>query len=125
MDSSPTLYRVSPPVYDRMVASGALDDEPVELVNGLLIEVSPQGPEHAALVQWLTARLAARGDLLRVHLPLQAPTGRPEPDLALARSDSAYRHPTSALLAVEIAVTSWEADISKLHDYAAAGVPVV
>jgi len=108
-----------------MVASGALDGEPVELVDGLLVHVSPQGPEHAALVQWLTARLAARADLLRVQLPLAVPGGRPEPDLALAESRTAHAHPETAQLVVEIAVTSQIEDAAKLPGYARAGVAAV
>ena len=121
--STPTLHRLSPDVYDRMVASGVLDGEPVELVEGLLVHVSPQGPEHAALIQWLTARLAARAELLRVQLPLAVPDGRPEPDLALAQSTSARHHPETAELVVEVAQTSWAEDVAKLPSYARAGVP--
>jgi Uma2 family endonuclease len=121
---APTLHRLSPEAYDRMVASGALDGEPVELVEGLLVHVSPQGPEHAALVQWLTARLAARADLLRVQLPLAVPGGRPEPDVALAESRSARAHPDTAALVIEVAVTSQADDAAKLPGYARAGVGV-
>lgn len=108
-----------------MVASGALEGEPVELVDGLLVHVSPQGPEHAALVQWLTARLAGRADLLRVQLPLAVPGGRPEPDLALAESRGAHAHPDTADLVIEIAVTSHAEDAAKLPGYARAGVDAV
>jgi Uma2 family endonuclease len=122
--SSPTLHRLSPEIYDRMVESGLLDGEPVELVDGLLVHVSPQGPEHAALVQWLTVQFAGRAELLRVQLPMMTPAGRPEPDVALAESVSARRHPDTAFLVVEVAVTSWDDDVAKLPGYAAAGVGV-
>jgi Uma2 family endonuclease len=108
-----------------MVTSGLLDGEPVELVDGLLVHVSPQGPEHAAVVQWLTQRFAARAELLRVQLPLEVPDGRPAPDLALAVNESARHHPHTAKLVVEIAVTSWDDDLSKLPGYAAAAIPCV
>jgi Uma2 family endonuclease len=120
--SPPTLHRLSPDVYDRIVASGVLDGEPVELIDGLLVHVSPQGPEHAALIQWFTARFAARADLLRVQLPLAVPGGRPEPDVALAESVSAHQHPETAELVVEVAQTSWAEDVAKLRGYASAGV---
>lgn len=108
-----------------MVDAGLLEGEPVELVDGLLVHVTPQGAEHAALVQRLTRHLGARLDLLRVQLPLAVPDGRPEPDVALARSVSIHEHPRSAALVVEVAVSSWSDDLAKLPSYAAAEVGVV
>jgi Uma2 family endonuclease len=106
-----------------MVASGLLDGEPVELVDGLLVHVTPQGAEHAALVQRLTQHFAPRADLLRVQLPLGLANGRPEPDVALAETAGLRVHPATAALVVEIAVTSWADDQAKLPGYAAAGIP--
>jgi hypothetical protein len=121
----PTLHRLDPELYDRMVASGLLEGQPVELVDGLLVHVSPQGPEHAALIQWLMARLVARVDMLRVQMPLAVPDGRPEPDLALAESAGPHRHPDTAVLAVEVAVTAWRDALAKVPGYARAGVAIV
>lgn len=119
-------HRLTTERYERLVRSGALDDTHVELVEGLLVEVTPQGPEHAALVQWLTRRFAARAELLRVQLPLAVAEGfEPEPDIALAEQPSPRRHPTTAALVVEVAVTSLELDIAKLPGYAAGDVQQV
>ena len=122
MAAAPTLHRLSPELYDRLVDTGLLEGEPVELVDGLLVHVTPQGAEHAALVRRLTRHLSARSDLLNVQLPLAVPDGRPEPDLALARDPGLHEHPHTADLVVEIAVTSWDDDVAKLPGYAAAGV---
>lgn len=108
-----------------MVASGVLDGEPVELVDGLLVHVTPQGSEHAALVQALTRHLGARLDLLRVQMPLAVPGGRPEPDVALAETATSREHPHTAGLVVEVAVTSREDDLAKLPGYADAAVVAV
>ena len=108
-----------------MVETGLLEGEPVELVDGLLVHVTPQGAEHAALVQRLTLHFAARADLLRVQLPLAVPDGRPEPDVALAQSAGVHEHPRTAALVVEVAVTSWVDDVAKLPGYAAAQVGAV
>lgn len=108
-----------------MVDAGLLEGEPVELVDGLLVHVTPQGAEHAALVQRLTRHFAARAELLRVQLPLAVPDGRPEPDVALAQSAGIHEHPRTAALVVEVAVTSWVDDLAKLPSYAAAEVGVV
>jgi Uma2 family endonuclease len=121
----PTLHRLDPELYDRMVASGLLEGQPVELVDGLLVHVSPQGPEHAALIQWLTARFSARAELLRIQLPLAVPDGRPEPDVALAENAGPHRHPDTAVLAVEVAVTAWRDALAKVPGYARAGVSTV
>jgi Uma2 family endonuclease len=108
-----------------MVASGALDGEPVELVDGLLVHVTPQGADHAALVQRLTVHFAARAELLRVQMPLAVPGGRPEPDVALTETVTSREHPHTAVLVVEVAVTSREDDLIKLPGYAHAGVATV
>lgn len=108
-----------------MVASGVLEGEPVELVDGLLVHVTPQGAEHAALVQRLTRHLGARLDLLRVQMPLAVPGGRPEPDLALAETTTSREHPRTADLVVEVAVTSRNDDVAKLPGYAGAGIAAV
>jgi Uma2 family endonuclease len=122
--ASPTLHRLSPELYDRLVDSGLLEGEPVELVDGLLVHVTPQGAEHAALVQRLTRHLGARLDLLRVQMPLAVPGGRPEPDVALAETTTSRAHPRTAELVVEVATTSLNDDLAKLPGYAEAGVKV-
>ena len=110
-----------------MVASGALDGEPVELLEGLLVEVmSPQSPDHAAVIEDLERHFANAKARLRTQLPLAVPPdSEPEPDLALvAEKPPPGRHPRTALLTVEVAVTSHDADRGlKVKLYATAGVP--
>ena len=79
------IHRLDVDAYDQMVASGALEGEPVELLEGLLVEVmSPQSPAHAAAIERLTRHLGAARARLRVQLPLALPPdSEPEPDLAL------------------------------------------
>jgi Uma2 family endonuclease len=122
--ATPTLHRLSPELYDRLVESGLLAGEPVELVDGLLVHVTPRGVEHHALLRRLMLTLGARLDLLHVQMPLAVPGGRPEPDLALAE-DTPHSHPRTAELVVEVAVTSFNDDLAKLPGYAEAGVKVV
>ncbi len=51
--ATPTLHRLAPELYDRMVDAGLLEGEPIELVDGLLVHVTPQGrsrpPRRACL----------------------------------------------------------------------------
>jgi Uma2 family endonuclease len=110
-----------------MVSLGALEGEPVELLEGMLVEVmSPQSPDHAAVIEELERHLASAKARLRTQLPLEIlPDSEPEPDLALlAEKPPPGRHPRTALLVVEVAVSSHEADRGvKAELYATAGVP--
>ncbi|MFN8175732.1 MAG: Uma2 family endonuclease [Solirubrobacteraceae bacterium] len=91
-----------------MVDSGALDDSRVELLDGMLVDVTPQGERHARVIQRLMRLCAGRMDLLRVQMPLTVGDGwTPERDLALAPPDpDPARYPSTALLVVEVAATS-------------------
>ncbi len=107
-----------------MVESGALEGANVELADGLLIELSPQSGPHARMIQVLQQLLGTRLDLLRVQLPLEAIEGWvPEPDVALAEHTDPERHPSSALLVIEVAISSHQYDLSKAKIFAQAGIP--
>lgn len=120
------LHRLDVDVYGQMVASGALEGEPVELLEGMLAEMSPQDPDHATIIERLTRHFARAEARLRVQLPLEVPPdSMPEPDLALvAEKPTPSRHPRTALLVVELAVSSHKVDRGvKAALYARAGVP--
>ena len=112
--------------YDALVDTGLLEGEPVELLEGMLVEVSPQSEEHAdaimLLTRWLVPRLPEPW-LLRVQSPLAATDrSEPEPDLAVAQRTVGH-HPSTAALAIEVAVSSHRTDlIVKARVYAAARV---
>lgn len=116
----------------RMVEMGILaEDEPVELLHGALTTVSPQSEAHVAVLQRLQRRLAALVVTgthdVRVQVPLAVPdpTSLPEPDIAVVeRDDTTIAHPVTALLVIEVAVSSLLTDTAiKPALYAAAGVP--
>ena len=118
-------------VYE-MVRAGILgEDEHVELIDGELIPMSPQGQSHALLAGVLARRLerafGGRAFVL-AHSPLRA--GRhhlPEPDLVVYRGAIDFGRPPEAeepLLVVEIAQTSRARDQAKAAVYAQCGVPV-
>jgi Uma2 family endonuclease len=113
-------------IYNRIVESGALAGEPVQLLDGLLVEMSPHGAVHSALIERLTHHFARAEARLRVQLPLEIPPdSEPEPDLALcAGAVSPRHHPRAALLVVEVAVSSHALDRGvKARLYARAGIP--
>jgi Uma2 family endonuclease len=119
------LHRLDVETYSRMVDCGALEGAPVELLEGWLVEVSPQSPRHAEIIEDLTRHLASAQARLRVQLPFEVlPDSVPEPDLALVEGRSSDHHPRTALLVVEVAVSSYAIDRGlKAHLYARAGVP--
>jgi Uma2 family endonuclease len=124
--------RITLDEYHRMVEAGILgEDEHVELVDGVLVAMAPQGRAHARVIQRLT-RLLVRtlGDDLEVlpQLPLTLPDdSEPEPDLAVVRAEDAQsgeHHPRTALLVIEVAGDSLRFDRgSKAALYARAGIP--
>jgi Uma2 family endonuclease len=121
------LHRFDTQTYNRIVESGLLEGQPVELIDGLLVEhMTPQGAVHATLVTRLTRRLATAQGWLRVQLPLEVPPdSEPEPDLAIVGQEpSPTRHPRSALLVVEVSVSTHRLDRgAKAPLYARANVP--
>lgn len=123
--------RITVEEYHRMTEAGILDeDEHVELIEGFLVAVTPQGIAHARVIQRLNGLLvrAVGQDLVvRPQLPLTLVDSEPEPDLAVVRAEEAQsgdRHPHTALLVVEVAGDSLLLDRGpKAALYARAGVP--
>jgi Uma2 family endonuclease len=121
-----STHRFDAETYGRIVESGALDDQRVELIDGWIVDMSPQSSAHAGPIAWLTQLLAGGEAFLRVQLPLHvASDSVPEPDIALTdAAPSSDHHPTTALLVVEVAVSSHALDRGRKAElYAAAGVP--
>ena len=121
------VHRLDLDTYNRMVASGALDGLPVELLDGIVVDMSPQSPAHSAAIMLLTRHFATTSAWLRVQLPLEVPPdSEPEPDVALlAEKPPPGRHPLTALLVVEVAVSSHAIDRNvKARLYARASIPV-
>lgn len=102
-----------------MVEAGILrPGDRVELIEGQVLEMSPQTPPHAGTVsrinRLLQRELSDRADI-RVQLPLTLATSEPEPDLAIVRFDPGEygsRHPGAAdvLWLLEVAYTTQDFD---------------
>jgi Uma2 family endonuclease len=115
--------------YDRLVAAGAFrPGTRVQLVQGEIVEMTPQGAAHATTVRRLQKILESifHGNHdVRAQLPLAlGELSEPEPDIAVvAGSLEDYResHPTTAALVVEVADTTLHFDRTrKLAMYAEA-----
>ncbi len=114
--------------YDQLIEAGAFADERIELLEGRLVVMSPQGSLHASVVQLLTdllVRAVGERGYVRVQLPLAASDlSEPEPDFAVVpRQVYVADHPTTAALVVEVAESSLRKDRDvKVPLYAHAGV---
>jgi Uma2 family endonuclease len=116
------VHRISTAEYTRMVDSGALEEMRVELLDGLLVDMTPQGHEHARIIQALMVLFAPRVDLLHVQMPVELEDGWvPEPDIALAIRPGG-RHPTTACLVAEVAASGLPIALRKATAYARANV---
>ena len=120
---------------ERMLQVGIVgEDEPVELLEGVLEAVPPPSVDHARRLHVIEGELqAAYGPTHAVlcQKPVDAhKDSRPKPDIAVLRAPAAhYRRelPTGAdtILVVEFSVNSLERDHRKARLYALAGVPVL
>lgn len=117
---------------DRLGQAGIFgEDEHVELLEGVIVELTPPGKPHALALSRLDRILQRQlpdTTTVRVQMPLTL--GRhdaPEPDLALvetAEEAAAPKHPRSALLVVEVSDSSLRSDHQrKARVYARAGIP--
>lgn len=132
VDPSELVHPLSVEDYHRMIEAGVVaEDDRVELLEGVLIEVSPEGPAHATVVARLNRHLVRglQSDelMVRVGHPITlAPASEPEPDLAIVDTSAGTfaAHPSSAYLVVEVSLSSRRTDrVRKLRVYASAGVP--
>ena len=99
-----------------------------ELLRGVIVEKMPKSPLHTKLVARLWSVFAAAlGDThwIRKEEPLTLADSEPEPDIAIVPGQEAdYAvHPSTALLVVEVAVTTLAEDRELAAIYAEAGVP--
>src|SRR5262245_3565881 len=82
------IWRMPRARYDAMVASGALEeDDPIELLDGLLVVKERQTPRHAVTASVVERTLSAafgRGYHTRTHAPIALDDmSEPEPDVSV------------------------------------------
>lgn len=124
------LHRFSLDEYHQLIDSGGLDEDMrVELIDGLIVEMSPKSPEHENVLAWLLERFARNLEWdkyqLRAVGALTLERSEPEPDLMVIERDvpKPY-HPSTATLVIEVSVSSLRRDLVRKHElYARAGVP--
>jgi len=115
--------------YHRIAEIGLLDGQRVELIDGEITEMSPQGNSHyitIALVERALARAFGPAYWVRTQGPLSLFShSEPEPDVAVIHGDprGVQSHPSSAEIVVEVSDTSLALDLgAKARLYARAGI---
>jgi Uma2 family endonuclease len=119
--------------YHRMIEVGIVSGRSVELLNGEIIEMPPEGPEHAQLstdtADYLRSLLGEKA-LVRDAKPITIPqtSSEPQPDLAIVQPLRAlYRtrhpYPENIFWVIEYSFTSLSKDLdAKRKAYAEAGI---
>lgn len=119
--------------YHRMIEVGLISGRQVELLNGEIVEMPPEGPEHAQLstdaADYLRSLLGDKA-LVRDAKPITIAetSSEPEPDLAIVQPlRSLYRtrhpYPENIFSVIEYSNTSLSKDLdAKRKAYAKAGI---
>lgn len=127
-------YPISVEQYHDMIAKGVLTEEdPVELLEGLLVPKMPKNPAHALALRLLRrileALLSSKYQLLTQD-PLTTADSEPEPDAAVVRGSLrafATRHPgpDDVCIVIEVSDSSLSRDRgTKKRVYARSGAPL-
>ena len=132
-----TLAKWSVEDYHRMIESGVLNNRSVELLEGEIVEMSPEGPLHRftndTVAEYLRELLRGRAKVFEAH-PItlsNSPHSRasePEPDIAVVRLPNSnylthHPYPEDIYWLIEISNTTLEEDLGKKKKiYANAGI---
>lgn len=134
--TGPVRHRITVDDYYRMADTGILRcGKRVELIDGEIIDRSPIGMVHAAVVNVLVRHFSRHGGdatFVSSQNPLRLDDeNEPQPDILILRPRAdcyATAHPTAAdtLLVIEVADTSLAYDLEvKVPLYARFGIPEV
>ena len=116
--------------FDRLAGTGVFEGRRPFLLDGVIWEQGPMNPPHAngiGLAQFAIQAVFGVEWWIRVQLPLHLDQfNNPFPDLAVVPGgprDYLGRHPTTAVLVVEVSDTTLSTDITeKAERYATAGI---
>ena len=127
-----TIYKWSIDEWHELVDSGVLEGKPVELLEGNIVEMSPEGIEHSytnqSVSDYLTNLLQGKASIRDAH-PITLDNSEPEPDIAIVQLPTTiYRqhHPFSQdiYLLIEVSNRTLKKDLEeKIITYARNGIP--
>jgi Uma2 family endonuclease len=127
-----TLYKWTLDQYHRAIAMGLFDDQPVELLRGDIVSMSPEREPHACYssdgAEYLRQLLGGRA-AIRETKPVTLPdNSEPIPDIALVRSPlrrylDHHPYPNDIFWLIEYSDSSLAKDLgTKRLVYAEAGI---
>jgi Uma2 family endonuclease len=129
-----SLYRMTVDQYERLVQTGVLGGQPIELIDGLLVRKLGKNPPHVIACEALRDALLPlmpQGWRLAIEAPVRIPEfDEPAPDLAIVQGtrDQYKDHrpgPSDIGIVIEVADTTLDRDRGeKQLVYARGGVPV-
>ena len=130
-DLGPSRKRWTIEEYHLLGEHGFFNEQRVELVNGEIVQLTPQSSHHSFVIgrlQRLLAEIFSEEYWVRTQLPIQiGDQQEPEPDVSVVAGrleEFVDNHPTTAKLIIEVSFSSLEYDQQvKSHLYAAASVP--
>jgi Uma2 family endonuclease len=115
--------------YYQMADLGWFEGQRVELIDGEIVQMSPQKNRHTVAIELCRVALAAvfgANYWIRIQSPLELSlNSEPEPDLAIVPGSPRdfKQHPTTALLVVEVSDATLAYDCRvKSRLYATAGI---
>ncbi len=131
-DLASTIYKWSIDEWHELVNSGVLEGKPVELLEGNIIEMSPEGIEHSytnqSVSDYLRDLLKGKAQVRDSH-PITLDNSEPEPDIAIVRlPETIYRnhhpYPQDIYWLIEVSHKTLKKDLEqKIITYARNGVP--
>ncbi len=107
--------------YQKIVETGIFCDRRVELIEGHLIEMSPETPYHAncnnKIYKYFLTLFNSLADVRSAH-PISLSNSQPQPDLVLAKLpdslyDSKHPEPEDIYLLIEISYSTLNYDLNK------------
>jgi Uma2 family endonuclease len=128
---SKATYKFSVNDYHRIIDTGLLDRKRVELIEGEILEMSPEKPFHAGVNGRLSFYLGLKFQdiaCVRSGLPITLSTSEPEPDLAICKIDLCeyLKHhpvPSDIYAVVELSNSTLKFDLDrKKQIYAVDGI---
>jgi Uma2 family endonuclease len=123
------LWRPDLDTYHRLIEAGAFENLRVELLDGVIAQMSPKGREHEQALTFLNRTIVEcvpAPMAVRIQCALSLGEGwEPEPDIAVVDpNESRPYHPSRAMLVCEVAMTSLRRDRTVKRDaYARFGIP--
>ena len=125
-------YKWSIDEWHELINSGVLEGKPVELLEGDIVEMSPEGIEHSytndSIVKYLRSILANLADVKESH-PITLDNSEPEPDISIVRlPETRYRthhpYPQDIYWLIEVSDRTLKKDLEqKSITYARNGIP--